>query len=369
MKLDEETISAKKILIGTGALLAYLIGVSFSTGQECLQYFTAYGVAGFGALAIALVLMCLCISQVMLDAKRFNLTSAKSLFSHYCGEKLAMVLVAFIPLLLYAIFIVMLAGSGATFEEYYGLHPAVGRLIMVAAAVITVLLGLEKLVNIIGRIGPVIIIFIIIIGLYACMTSDSSVSEMSELIKGMDVPRSAKNWFISSLIYSSSCLQFGIVFYAELGLEMNNAKDARIVGILGNAVYLGTAAIISYALLVNIKLIAGADVPMLMLATQLSPMVSTIFSITLILGIYTTAAPILWTVVKMLSEEGSAKYKTLCIVLAGAAFSLCFFPYQKLVNWIFPINGYVALFVMAGILWSIVKKALPVNKKDISEKN
>lgn len=47
---------------------------------------------------------------------------------------------------------------GSTFSEYYGVNGNIGRAIMIIASLATVLLGLNKLVQIIGYISPVLLL-------------------------------------------------------------------------------------------------------------------------------------------------------------------------------------------------------------------
>lgn len=39
-----EKVSWKRVLILAGAIIAFTIGSGFATGQEIIQYYTAYGV-------------------------------------------------------------------------------------------------------------------------------------------------------------------------------------------------------------------------------------------------------------------------------------------------------------------------------------
>lgn len=50
------------------------------------------------------------------------------------------------------------SAAGSTFSEYYGLNGNIGRAIMIIASLATVLLGLNKLVQIIGYISPVLLL-------------------------------------------------------------------------------------------------------------------------------------------------------------------------------------------------------------------
>ena len=57
----------------------------------------------------------------------------------------------------------MLSGASSLLNEYYGLPQWAGRTLMLLLSLGTVLLGLEKLTDIIGRIGPVIIFMALLV--------------------------------------------------------------------------------------------------------------------------------------------------------------------------------------------------------------
>ena len=58
-----EKVSWKRVLILAGAIIAFTIGSGFATGQEIIQYYTAYGVKGL---------------LVILDRKSTRLNSSHS---------------------------------------------------------------------------------------------------------------------------------------------------------------------------------------------------------------------------------------------------------------------------------------------------
>ena len=52
----KERVSALNVLKFAGAFVAFLIGSGYASGQEIMQFFTAYGIWSIGGLLIALVL-------------------------------------------------------------------------------------------------------------------------------------------------------------------------------------------------------------------------------------------------------------------------------------------------------------------------
>ncbi len=50
-----EKVSWKRVLILAGAIIAFTIGSGFATGQEIIQYYTAYGVKGLLVILVFLI--------------------------------------------------------------------------------------------------------------------------------------------------------------------------------------------------------------------------------------------------------------------------------------------------------------------------
>lgn len=350
--MEKEKLNFKQITICASAMVAYLIGSGFATGQEIMQFFTSYGLGGFGALIIAFIIMTSCSAIIMEDSRRLQLRSANSIINHYCGYWLGKALTLFIPFLLFSIFVIMISGAGATLSEYYGLNPYVGRVVMSVLAASTAALGLNKLIGIIGRIGPLIIVFAIVIGLISFFGSNTTLADASQTAIALDIPRAAPTWWISGFLYSAFCTTTAVSFFAGMGTQMKGRRNAWFSGFIGGALFIGAAIVINLGMLCNIDELVGKEIPILHMADRISPICGVIFSAVLICGIYTTAVPMLWSTVNLFSEDGTKKARILCVVFTVVAFCCGLLPFQTLVNAIYPFSGYVGVILIFGIVFS-----------------
>ena len=75
---------------------------------------------------------------------------------------------------------------------------------------------------------------------------------------------------------------------------------------------------------------------MLYLAKNIQPVLASIIMV----GIYTTSVPLLWSVSSRFTKDGSIQFKELTIVLTltGMVIGL-YLPFDKLVNIVYVING------------------------------
>lgn len=96
---------------------------------------------------------------------------------------------------------------------------------------------------------------------------------------------------------------------------------------------------------------AAADIPALVLAGQISPILAQVFAIIICAGIYTSAVPLLWTGVRKVSNEGTKKYRI--ITIAGGVIGCivaCFIPYKGLINVLYGMNGYLGFVLIFFML-------------------
>ena len=165
------------------------------------------------------------------------------------------------------------------------------------------------------------------------------------------------NPLASGASYGGFVILWFAAFLSELGAK-NKLKDVNI-GMLLSAIFIFFAAgVCCVALIGHIDATAAADIPALVLAEQISPVVAVAFAIIICAGIYTSATPLLWTAVRKLADEGTVKYKAIT-VLAGAVGCgiACFVPYKELINVLYGLNGYLGfVLVFAMVAYDLKTK-------------
>ena len=84
---------------------------------------------------------------------------------------------------------------------------AFGSGLAVVISVFTALLGLKKMVDIIGKIGPIIVGFSIILGIISAFWTYPHIPEGCELIQSgaIEVPHAGHSVLLSALAYTGTC--------------------------------------------------------------------------------------------------------------------------------------------------------------------
>lgn len=351
--MENTSISIKKVILLSGALSAYWIGSGFSTGQEILQFFSSSGSKGLLASMVFLVIMSLLTYLLFSVGQKQKFANPYDVFEYYCGKVVGQVYIWYSVALIYGIMVVMLAGAGATINQYFQVPTYAGIWFIGLLALGTTLLGVEKLINIIGTIGPIKIIFMVIVGcagLYTLSQQPGLLAEADNMMPTLGFKFASSNWAWSGALYAFLALIVSIPFQVACGASAGSMKEARMSALIGCAGFTVAIVMLVVAELVYYKLIVGAQVPTLAITNYISPVLGFIFTILIVLCIYSAVASFLLMTVRKFASDKTMKFNIIATALT--AIGILFggiLPFDKLVNILFPIAGYSAI-VFAGFM-------------------
>ncbi len=354
--MDVKTKCNKKAVIKyAGAFIAWVIGSGFATGQEALQFFSSYGYLSYGVVLINLAGF-LFLGQVLLvtgfkqkNEKPFNH------FKYFCGEKIGAIYSWLIPVALIFIMPVLISGAGATLSEYYGINPYVGSAVMTILVLCAYLIGFEKLIKIISIIGPFIIIFSLLVGTITIFNDYRNFNEVPKYEPILSELQTAPHWIISSVLYLSLNFLSGSVYFTELGISADNQTDVKYGAIFGALAIILNIAIMNTAILLNGENIAGLAIPVLYLAKKISYSLGAVFSIVLILGIFSSCSAMMWSVCNRFTKGGEKGNRIFAVFIAIFTFTLGLFSFSELIAILYPLEGYVGLIFIGSVIYKGIK--------------
>lgn len=341
-----------------GAFVAFLIGSGFATGQEIIQYFAAYGYKGIAGIMVMFCLFLYTGVSFITAGYDYRNSREYNIYIYYCGSYIGKFYNLFTIVFAYMSVIVMISGAGATINEQYSFPLITGCTIMAFMSGATVVLGLNKIVDIIGKIGPIIAILSIFLGLSAIVKNPIGLQNADKIILNLKLMKSSSNWFFSAFLYVGFSILWLATFLSSMGSRANSKKEASFGAIVGVTVFSLAVVSITLGLLANIELVEGTMIPSLILAKNINERFADIFSLTVVLGIYTTSVPLLWSVSSRIYDEKSFKFTLTTIILTIVATVIGLsFPFDLLVKLIYGINGYIGLlFLLLMILKGIKNK-------------
>lgn len=356
--VDGKSVRAGRVVLFAGAILAFLIGSGFATGQEVLQYFASYGYWGvFGGGLLVLVLIAFVSTQFMTVGQTEQFSRPSRIYHYFGGRFLGPVLDYYSILFIFMSF--MVAGAGAVVNQRYGLPIAVGGASLAGIAAVTVFFGLDSLIKVIAKVGPVIVVIAIALGLWAIISNPAGIPNGQAALPDLDVTKASSNWFLAALSYVGVVMLWLAAFLTAMGKSASSRREAWLGGVVGAVAFIVAVIIVALGLLANIEEVADLEIPMLYLAQDVASWLATGFSVIVVAGIFSTAVPLLWTVASRWVEDGSKKFKVLTLILAAVG---CFLgllvPFTKMVNIVYVINGYIGIAFLALMIITAARQKL-----------
>lgn len=342
------------ILIG-GSLIALLVGSGFTTGQEIMQYFVAYGYAGIASIALMLLLFVYVNVSFVSAGHEQQFAEPKSIYQYYCGRLIGNFFDYFSVVFLFMSFWVMIAGAGAALHQQFGWPSWVGGVTMGALTLVSLFFGFKRLVAIIGSIGPLLSVLAIVIGIIGYAMAPAGLldyeAKLEPLVNDGAILQASSDWLIACASYVGFCMMWLAVFMTNLGKSASSRKEACWGATLGAVLFSLAVLALMLGLAAHLDDVAGTQIPTLVLVAKIHPSLALGFSLIVFVAIFTTAAPLLWTPVKRFApDEDSPRHRLLLVLLAviGTVVGLAI-PFDRLINIVYVINGdvgFALLFLM-----------------------
>ena len=109
------------------------------------------------------------------------------------------------------------------------------------------------------------------------------------------------------------------------------------------------------AMLTEMKNVLIFGVPTLYLAKQISYVLGAVFSIMLLMGIFSTSSAMLWMVCDKFADQGTKKGNITAVCVTVGAFILGLLPFISLIGVIYTILGYMGFILIACMLYKRFK--------------
>ncbi|HZW67964.1 MAG TPA: hypothetical protein VFF20_05100 [Pseudogracilibacillus sp.] len=357
--MEGRQVSWKQVFALAGALNAYLIGSATATGQESLQFFAAHGYIGIGAIIITFIVFAWAASSLIsLGGEASHLE--KNVYEYFLGRIFGKIYEWFVIFFLFALAVTMISGTGTIFEDFYGMNRIYGAILMAVLIFVTVLLSLQKLIDILSYIAPIIIAFTVIASIVIILNNIDQMFNAEKLLATVEVTAAVDSWVLSGVLYATFGIAIAAPFLLKMGVATNSRKEAVFGGLLGALIFSLTASFIAFSILITIDKSYNQEAPLVYLVSMLNPTLAIFFSIILIAGIYTTGAPMFWYVVNSLvSVDMSQAYKLVSFTLIVIAFfGGLYLPFGQLVGTVYPLAGVLGLILLIVMAFQQIRTLL-----------
>ncbi|MFD1862960.1 hypothetical protein [Planococcus chinensis] len=343
-----------------GAFIGVIVGAGFASGQEVLQFFTSFGMLGILGTVIATALFAFLGMNLMQLGSRLQTKSHQHVIYHICGRVLGTAIDFIITFFLFGVTVVMFSGSGAIFEQQFGIPGTVGNLLMAVLTIATVLMSVQKVIALISAFTPFLLLAVIVITGYSLVNFDFASADFA----AASANQAAPNWLMGGLLYVSYNLAAGAAMMTVMGGTVKDEKVAGWGGIIGGLGLGLLILLINISMLTDLKALAAVPMPMLVLANNISPMLGGLMSVILLGMIYNTAVGMLYAFSARIVKPDSPKFKMSVGIFGAVAFGSSFVGFVTLVGTVYPVMGYLGFALIAAIVfaWFRRKKPMPANE-------
>ncbi|CAH2214642.1 YkvI family membrane protein [Tepidibacter aestuarii] len=342
---DNSYIKIASIYVGT------IIGAGFASGQEIMNFFGKFGVNGLIGIIIATSLFCLIGSIILSAAHTNNIYSYNQLLEKIFGKSISKVIDFLIILFLIAGYCIMLAGSGAIFQEQYNIDANIGILFMAIATFITFIFSVKGLSTVNTVIVPFLLISIVYIGSNVILHEGININVLNHINTSNDY-----KFIISSVTYVGYNMIPALVILTSVGSLVDSKKNAIKGGILGG-LFLGILALfILMPSLILYNDISTLELPMLNISSYSNYRGKYLYSIILWFAMFTTAIGNGFGIITRIKPIFNIDQKKLCFLFCVISIFLAKFGFSNLIMILYPIFGYISFLIIICAFLKLVFK-------------
>ena len=322
-----EVISITLVIIGA------LIGAGFASGQEIFSFFYIYGKNGIYGILIMSILIGIFIYKslkIIYQKQVYNYNDFLNLFIK--NTKIRNVILWIVNVLLLVSFYIMVAGFGAYFEQEIVINRIIGSIVLNLLCVIVFFSNIKGVLKASNLIVPFLIFFIFFIGIKNIVQ-----------IRTIDFHQMKNNWILSMLIYNSYNFILLMPVLISLKKQITKEKNIKKVSILVTIIILILSINIFFLLLnANIKEIENQEMPIVYIISNYFNKYKKIYAFIVLASIFTTAISVGIGFLQNISKNSNS-YPQFVLFMCITSLLMSNIGFSKLLNFIYPVFGYIGI--------------------------
>lgn len=343
------------------AFVGVLVGASFASGREALQYFVAFGNWGILGAVITSTALALTGFAMLQLGSYYRAKEHTSVFDSISGPVVSKILDLSTLVCLFCIGFAMFAGAGANLNQQFGWPVWIGATIMLVLVLITGLLDVDKVTVAIGAMTPLIIIMIAIATVWAISTSNPDFSTLHE--QATQVPTTLPNWWVSAINSIGLQIIVGVSMAIVIGGNLFDPREAGLGGIAGGACFLFLLGMLVTSLYLTIDTVQDHAMPTQAMVTSINPTLGLVMTVAIYGMIYNTAIGMFYAFGKRVTRDHPKRFYPVYVITVLIGFVLSFIGFSNLIGWVYPILGYMGILIMIIIGWAWWKNRKELRKE------
>lgn len=360
----------KKILKIVFVIIGTLIGAGFASGQEMYIFFFSYGKEGLIGIIVSSILIGIIINKSLYIVHKYKIKTYKQylevFFKAKSDEKyfnFKNIINIIINIFIFVTFCIMIAGFGAYFEQQIGINKIIGSIILSSLSFIIFMKSIKGVVKVNEILVPILIIFIIIVGLVTLINIDFK--NFGDYL----INTNKSNSILSAILYSSYNSILLIPVLITLRDYIINRKQIRKISILTTLIIILLSSII-FLLLTKVDVdITKLQMPAVYVVNNMSKILGYGYGFIILGSIFTTSVSLGTSFLQNVtnnkkrceseqkyiksikSEKHNKSYTQIAVIMCITSVIVSKFGFSNLINALYPIFGYLGLLqILANIL-------------------
>lgn len=332
------------------AYVGVLTGAGLASGQELLQYFTAFGKAGLIGIIVVGFLHTFLGAMILQLGSYFQASEHDEVLQEITHPWINRFLDLALVLTCFVIGFVMIAGAGANLNQQFGLPVWLGSALCAGLVILVGHLDFDKVQAIIGSFTILVIGFIGLAAIHTFFHLEGDFFANEALARSL--PTTLPNIWISVINYFSMCFITGASMAIVLGGNAFQLKEAGRGGLVGGLIVGLIGIVIAMVLYVRLDQVMGSDIPMLKLVEEISPILGFLMSLVIYAMIFNTAMGLYYALARRFSGDRPRKFSLVLIGLVLVGFALSFVGFKTLIAYMYPMLGYIGLLLIGVVVWA-----------------
>lgn len=286
------TFQVAAVFIGT------IVGAGLASGKEITQFFTTYGYKSFAGIILCGIIY-IGVSKMFIEiSTRYKLESYNQLINLVSPGFLGKLTDIFTSFFLLSGTAIILAGSGALLNQYFGISKWIGIGLMSSLALIILMRDTDGLIEVNSIIVPSLIFVISSIFILYLVFAKDLIS--FEHIKS--IPYSKNHWFFSTILYAGFNLLSCSGVLVPLSKEVNHNKTLIWGVSIGALVLTLLCGAINLMLMLNVPYIYQYEIPLLYISHRFGSFLQIMLLFIIWLEMFSTVVSDVYSVAKMLQS-------------------------------------------------------------------
>ena len=295
-------------------------------GQEIYLFFYRFGTKGLLGIIICNIIMAIIIYKTLKILYENNINTYKNFLDKIFleNEKLSNITNIIINVFLCATFFIMISGFGTYLSQAFGMNQIIGSSILALISYIVFLRKIESFAKIINIVN------------------------LKKIDNNIYLDKSYF-WILQAILYASYNLVLVEPVLINLKQFLKNKKQILKISI-GVGIIMTILATLEFLLLTNVDVnFKNLEMPLVYVVEKTFPRFTYLYGIIILIAIFTTAVSVGISFLNNISKNKKSfpqKAEILCIssvIISQISFS-------KLVEYLFPLFGFLGLLQMIFIL-------------------